>query len=65
MTLLRLPILSVKFYEAFPALKKLPRTDLAGTRLNYKYMFYSLRACGTLVLLVGVILLGVEMLHGR
>ncbi len=56
---------SVKLYETFPALKKLPRSRLAGSQLNYKYMFYALRFAGAVMLVGGTMLLGLVMLRWK
>jgi len=52
---------AVKIYEWFPPLKKLPRSHLAGTELNYKYLYYFFRVVGTLLLILGILFLGLEM----
>jgi hypothetical protein len=57
--------LSVKPYERFPALKRLPRSELAGSQTNYKSTFYFLRIVGAFMLVAGILLLGAEVLHRK
>jgi hypothetical protein len=57
---------SVKFYELFPALKRLPLgSRLAGTPQNYKSLFYCSRILGGLMMTGGLVFLGLVMLRRR
>lgn len=46
--------LSVRLYKRFPTLKKMPRSQYAGTELNYKVMFIWFRICGALTFAFGI-----------
>jgi len=56
--------LTFRFYEFFPALKKLlPASRLAGTVKNYKSLYYFSRILGISMTLVGFIFMGMIMLY--
>jgi hypothetical protein len=57
--------LSVRPYERFPILKRLPRSELAGSQRNYKSTFYFLRIVGVFMLVGGILMLGAEMRHWK
>jgi hypothetical protein len=57
--------LSVRVYENFPMLKKLPFSHLAGSVRNYKSTFYFLRVWGILLAIAGLVFIGMEMLWTR
>ena len=55
---------SVKFYDAFPLLKKaMPLSRLAGSTLNYKSSLYFYRGLGSIMILAGVVALGFVLLY--
>jgi hypothetical protein len=41
-------------YERFPKLKLLPRSEIAGTELNYKVLYIYFRVLGVFVLLSAI-----------
>jgi hypothetical protein len=54
---------SVRFYEVFPILRKVPGARLAGTPQNYKSALYFFRILGTLMMASGIAFLGLVMLE--
>jgi hypothetical protein len=56
---------AVRTYQVFPLLKKLPRSNLAATSLNYRATYCFLKAMGALLTLAGLLFLGMEVLRRR
>jgi hypothetical protein len=56
---------SVRVYDFFPSLKKLPFSSNAGSELNYKSSFYFFRILGILMCVFGALALGSVLLHRK